>query len=179
MKQLNFIKTLSPAQQHALAAWYHISIALMCLLFISIVICQSVQLCISIQLKNDARYWMSKQTSMNQVIDKKNELVQKINALEKRLSILKTASLDTGLPQSFDTYLKALNKTVFLQSLTLRHDHVLCTITCNKPVNAIKFADKLTNSGLFASVKLIQLKTYTQHQTNMVQATIKAERLKS
>lgn len=178
MKQVNFIKTLSPVQQHALTRWYHLSVALTCLLCISIVICQSVQLCTSMQLKNDARYWMSKQTSMNRVIDKKNELVQKIHALEKRLSLLKTVSLDSRLPQSLDTYLKALNKTVFLQSLTIRHDHTLCTITCNKPVNAIKFADKLTSSGLFASVKLTQLKTYTQEKTGMVQATIKAELLK-
>lgn len=179
MKQVNFIKTLSPAQQNTLTGWYHLSAGLTCLVCIGIVICQSMQWYTYLQLKNDARYWMSKQTSMKQAIDKKKELAQKINGLEKRLSMMKTVSLDTRLSQSLNTYLKVLSKTVFLQSLTLRYDQVLCTLTCNKPINAIKFANKLTSSGLFASVQLIQLKTYIQQQTNMVQATIKAELLKS
>ncbi|MCC7415128.1 MAG: hypothetical protein IT346_03480 [Epsilonproteobacteria bacterium] len=173
MKRINFINTLSPAEQHALAMWFYVSVLLTTIICITIVICQAAQLLTYTHLKHESGYWFAQQNSLNRELQKKEALVKKRSELEQQVAALKASSANPAIIHALEACLQAMHKTVFLHSLSLSATQATCTITCAKPAQALHYVRTLTQTALFDSVKLMQFKSSTSGDAHAVQAKIK------
>ncbi len=174
MKQINFINTLSPAQQHALAIWFYVSVLLTTIICITIVVCQAAQLLTYTHLKRESSYWLAQQNALTRELQKKEALMQKGSDLEQQVAALKASSANPTMIQAFEACLQTMHKTVFLHSLSLSPTQATCTITCTKPAQALQYVRTLTQTTLFDSVKLVQFKSSTSGDAHAVQTKIKA-----
>lgn len=174
MKQINFINTLSPTQQHALAVWFYVSILLTTIICIIIAVCQAAQLLTYAHLNRESSYWLAQQNALTCELQKKEALMQKRSELEQQIAALRTSAASPAIIQAFEACLQAIHKTVFLHSLSLSATQGTCSITCAKPAQALQYVRTLTQTTLFDSVKLMQFKSSTSGDAHAVQAKIKA-----
>jgi phosphopantetheine adenylyltransferase len=150
MHNINFLNATPPEKQHALQHWYHISLLLFLILFLSLGAISSWQF---YQLKTAKKYTQAKQhkaQSFAPILAHKKKLENELAILTKKTESIKKLRITTEQKHSFLTALqKACSKQVQLNSACFKDDPQEIIIYASDTPAAVNFIRRLQeNSGI-------------------------------
>lgn len=167
MKQINFIKTLSPGQQQQLRTWLIISSLLCSIVFIFIAIVQINQVRTYYAVLAERRTFQEQAQSFDVIMDKKHKNKEQEQALKKQVAKINRRITQPKTPRDYlATIDQACANTVELTSLSIKKKDIELTIACNKPEDATTFINTLAQSPHFAHMRLVSLKPVAKQDQN-------------
>lgn len=159
MKESNFIKTLSPAQQKEM--WYWLSGTLVLLIGITIVIfcVQAAQLHLWWQTRQEYEAVVLKTTAFDSQLAQKRKLKEEHAVLQGQLGRLEKYQEQKKNPLSYLTALHTLTASkVQLQSLRIQKKQSELVCICKDQKEAMRLSDQLIQVAVFKDMRLTSFK---------------------
>lgn len=165
MKKVNFITTLSPQKQYAIARWFWISCALCVCSVIGAAYFIMPAWLLHRELKHDVITLREKTKNYADAIKKRDALKSEHDLLRARSTKITNYSNHSKNPHSAMTViLQAAGTSIILEAIRFNKNECELTVLCPTPEHANVFIKRLSSSDTFAGAKLISLQNDTHAQ---------------
>lgn len=176
MNDINFVNSASRAQQRAMGRWLAVS-AIMSTLVVSGIVCLQLYQWYRLgKLQSERALLQEKTKDFEAILNKKQELIQQKNQLEKQQAKFSRRKNSPKLPVELMTALKsATGTTIHLQSIHIEKDKLKITAIAAQPVQATQFAAQLQAKAPVKDVKLIAMRNQHGNGQTLLLFTVEAE----
>jgi len=176
MNSINFIKTLGPKQQHALARWYTVSIILTACSVLGILFIQSQQLYTLYTVHHQHATAHQQATPSMQLLKHHQQLKDQEHSIaQKQAAITSMTHAQRHMPTYLSTIIAATGAEN-LVSLTFNGTAFTMIVLCDDASTALKYIKQLQSAEHFTQIKLIALQPSTingKQFTATIMTTIK------
>jgi len=158
MKDINFVKTLSPKQQHNLRRWASFSFGLFSIMIIAVLALQVPQLITLKEIKSEYQSLAQNISAANTTLTHNQTLKNKVGCLGKQCSTINTLACATQTPRTcINSIVNACGPTIYLQACNLKNKCLEICAQCNGIQQATYFLEQLTQHTVFSDLKLVSL----------------------
>lgn len=174
MHNINFLNATPPEQQRALQHWYHISLILLLILFLSLGIISSWQF---YQLKSAKKHTNAKQPqakSFVPILARKKQLEEELAILTKKTDPIKKLRITTEQAHSFLTAVhNACSPQAELNSVCLKEGPQEIIIYASDIPAAVNFIRQLQEDSDTKNLFIATLESATQQHNDSLLVNIK------
>lgn len=174
MNDINFVNSASHAQQQAIGRWLAVTIIAGILVISGITCLQLYQWYRLAKVQRERSLLQEKTKDFELILNKKQELLQRKEQLEKQLAKLSRHKNSPKLPLELMTALKSTTgKPIQLQSMHIEKDKLKITAMATQPAQATQFVSQLQAKAPVKEVKLVAMKS--QHDNGQKQLLFTVE----
>jgi hypothetical protein len=158
MKKVNFITSLSPQKQYAIARWFWVTFFLfVCAMVVSVYFVVP-QLLIYISLKKEVSALREATKGYGNVVKNKDALTTEHDTLRMRIKKIENYNDAPKNPHQYiAAIVQACGDGATLQAVRFNKKSCELTLLCPTPEHATVFIKRLSASELFAGLKLVSL----------------------